>query len=66
MCNRSAMKLIIKNSYGISRDDLYVETTRLFGFKRCGDNIWYHLYKAFDNMVKNGEVEEIDYKIHLK
>jgi hypothetical protein len=60
-----AMKTIALHSFGITPDDLFIVTAREFGFKRTGENIIYSLRKVYHQMLKNGEITEIDGKVHL-
>ena len=68
ICNEElalAMKTIAQHSFGITPDDLFIVTAREFGFKRTGENIIYSLRKVFQQMLKNGEVTEIDGKVQI-
>ena len=68
ICNEElalAMKTIAKHSFGITPDDLFIVTAREFGFKRTGENIIYSLRKVYQQMLKDGEVTEIDGKVHM-
>ena len=60
-----AMKTIASHSFGITPDNLVVQTAREFGYKRTSENITYTLKKVYDRMLKNKEVEEIDGKVHI-
>ena len=60
-----AMKTIAQHSFGITPDDLFIVTAREFGFKRTGENIIYSLRKVYQQMLKNGEVTEIEGKVHI-
>ena len=60
-----AMKTIALHSFGITPDDLFIVTAREFGFKRTGENIIYSLRKVYQQMLKDGEVTEIDGKVHM-
>lgn len=61
-----AMKTIALHSFGITPDDLFIVTAREFGFKRTGENIIYSLRKVYQQMLKNGEVTEVDGKVQIK
>ena len=60
-----AMKTIAQYSFGITPDDLFIVTAREFGFKRTGENIIYSLRKVYQQMLKNGEVTEVDDKVSV-
>lgn len=60
-----AMKTIAQHSFGITPDDLFIVTAREFGFKRTGENIIYSLRKVYQQMLKNGEVTEVDGKVNI-
>lgn len=60
-----AMRQIAKRSYGITPDDLFIATAREFGFKRTGENIVSALRAAYDKMLSNGKVKEIDGKVNV-
>lgn len=68
ICNEEltlAMKTIAQHSFGITPDDLFIVTAREFGFKRTGENIIYSLRKVYHQMLKNGEVTEVDGKVQV-
>lgn len=68
ICNEElalAMKTIAQHSFGITPDDLFIVTAREFGFKRTGENIIYSLRKVYQQMLKNGEVTEVDDKVSV-
>ncbi len=68
ICNEElalAMKTIAQYSFGITPDDLFIVTAREFGFKRTGENIIYSLRKVYQQMLKKGEVTEVDGKVHV-
>ena len=60
-----AMKTIVKRSYGITSEDLFVATSRVFGFKRTGENIVVSLRKAYKKMLNDETIKEIDGKIRV-
>ena len=60
-----AMKTIAQNSFGITPDDLFIVAAREFGFKRTGENIINSLRKVYQQMLKNGEVTELDGKVNV-
>ena len=59
------MILIINHSYGISPDDLIVETTKEFGFNRTGENIRDAMKVALDYLVNEGRARIVDTKVLL-
>ena len=61
-----AMKTIVLHSFGITPEDLFIVAAREFGFKRTGENIITSLRKAYNQMLKNGIVIEIDGKVSIK
>ncbi len=61
----AAMVGILKNRYGISAEDLSVETARIFGFNRTGGKIKDAMNKALDYLSKTGAIEESAGKIVL-
>ena len=61
-----AMKNIAQHSFGITPDDLFIVTAREFGFKRTGENIIYSLRKVYQQMLKKGEVIEVEGKVQIK
>lgn len=58
-----AMYVIINQSFSIKKEDLFLTTTRIFGFQRLGPTISQRLEKAFYYLLKNYKVKEIDGKI---
>ena len=60
-----AMKTIAQHSFGITPDDLFIVTAREFGFKRTSENIIYSLHKVYQQMLKKGEVTEVDGKVQI-
>jgi hypothetical protein len=61
-----AMKAVIKNSYGITREDLCAETTSIFGYDRMGPKISKAMNEAIEYMLRNNMVYIIDGKMHIK
>ena len=59
------MKTIALHSFGITPDDLFIVTARELGFKRTGENIIYSLRKVYHQMLKNGEITEVDGKVNV-
>ena len=60
-----AMKTIALHSFGITPDDLFIVTALEFGFKRTSENIIYSLRKVYQQMLKIGEVTEVDGKVQV-
>ncbi len=61
-----AMKKIVQHSFGITPDDLFIVTAREFGFKRTGKNIINSLRKAYEKMLENNEITEMDGKVCIE
>lgn len=53
-----AMLAILCNSYGISSDDLIVETARIFGYNRTGGKIKDAMARGVKYLLERGIVEE--------
>ena len=60
-----AMFVIAKKSFGITKSDLYVVTSRVFGFNRTGGNITQSMEKTCSYLLESGRVKEVDGKIVL-
>lgn len=60
-----AMKTIVKYSFGITSEDLFIITAREFGFKRTGDNISCLLHEVYEKMLRNKEIFVIDGKLNI-
>ncbi len=60
-----AMKTIALHSFGITPDNLFIVTAREFGFKRTSENIIYSLRRVYQQMLKKGDVIEVDGKVHI-
>jgi hypothetical protein len=60
-----AMFVITGKSFGITKNDLYVVTARVFGFNRTGGNITQSMENACLYLLENGRVKEVDGKIVL-
>ena len=58
-----AMFVIVNHSFSIKKEDLFITTTRVFGFQRLGPSISQRLEKSFYYLLKNYKVKEIDGKI---
>ena len=60
------MTTIVEHSFGIAPVDLFVETTRVFGFKRTSENIVSALRRVYNEMIGNNCITEIDGKVNKK
>lgn len=60
-----AMRQIVKRSYGITPEDLFVATARELGYKRTGENIVNALRSAYNKMLNSGRVKEVDGKVNI-
>lgn len=58
-----AMTTIVEHSFGILPEDLFIETARVFGFKRTGENIISSLRRVYNDMLLNGQFKEVDGKV---
>lgn len=58
-----AMTTIVEHSFGIITEDLFVETARVFGFRRTGENILSSLRRVYNEMLIKGQFKEIDGKV---
>ena len=57
------MLVIISNSYGIMRDNLFQATAREYGFSRSGERIQAALQKAYELLQRSGRIKELDGKL---
>ncbi|SDJ82459.1 DUF4011 domain-containing protein [Paenibacillus naphthalenovorans] len=60
-----AMLQIVSKSFGITTNDLYSVTARVFGFSRTGGNISNAMQQACDYLVESGVVKNSGGKIML-
>jgi len=60
-----AMTTIVRKSFGITPDDLFVVTAREFGYKRTGENITSTLHRVYQSALASKKLKEIDGKISL-
>ena len=60
-----AMTTIVERSFGIAPEGLFVETARVFGFRRAGNNIVSCLRRVYNDMLLNGQIKEIDGKVGI-
>lgn len=58
-----AMTTIVEHCFGITPEDLFIETAHVFGFKRTGENIMSSLRRLYSNMLTNGKFKEVDGKV---
>jgi very-short-patch-repair endonuclease len=61
-----AMLLIVEHSFGIKREALLQETSRLFGFQRVGDHIRTCLSNNLRSLLRMKMVQEDGDLIHLR
>ena len=61
----TVMKTLIGNSFGITSDDLFTETARIFGIKRTSEKTKNILMKSYFRMLEEHEIDEIDNKVRL-
>ena len=57
---------ILKTGIGTTKRALCSETTRVYGFNRAGQNISSAMYKALNDLIATGRVEEIEGKLKIK
>ena len=55
-----AMLCVARKSYGIKPEDLFIKTSREFGFNRTGANITQAFQEAYIYLKANEKVKEID------
>lgn len=60
-----AMYNIVEHSIGIIPEDLFIETARVFGFRRTGENIVSSLRRVYDNILTSGQFKEVDGKVFI-
>lgn len=58
-----AIKVIIKNSFGITRDSLFNLIPKIFGFSRLGPKISKAIDESFQYLIDNSLIEEIEEKL---
>jgi len=61
----AAMFRIVSHCVGINRESLCVETARLYGFNRSGQNITAAMYDAYDLLLSQGKAKEIGGKLSI-
>lgn len=57
------MLIIVRNSFGITKENLLLETGRTLGFNRSGKNINIAMEKAYEYLLLHYEVKTIDNKV---
>ena len=60
-----AMLCILEGSYGIGREDLYIECVRLFGFERTTTRNRDSLSRGYGYLVSKNKVREVDGRLQL-
>lgn len=60
-----AMTSIVEHSFGISPEDLFIETARVFGFRRTGENITSTLKRIYTDYLNENWFKEVDGKVGL-
>lgn len=58
-----AMTTIVRKSFGIIPDDLFVATAREFGYKRTGENITSTLRRVYQGALASKQLKEVDGKV---
>lgn len=58
-----AMTIIVKKSFGITPDDLFIVTAREFGYKRTGENIISTLRRVYQTALASKKLKEVDGKV---
>lgn len=58
-----AMTIIVKKSFGITPDDLFIVTAREFGYKRTGENITSTLRRVYQAALVSKKLKEVDGKV---
>jgi hypothetical protein len=61
-----AMKTIVSQSFGITPEDLFIVTTREFGYKRTSENIISSLSNVYNKILEKGDFIELEGKVKLK
>lgn len=59
----SAILRVCKYAIGLTKESLIEMTARAYGFKRTGVNVKTAITFAYDNLVTNGTLKEIDDKV---
>lgn len=61
----AAMLRVLGKCIGTTRTALIEETTRALGFHHCGTNIAKAMNEAFDRLIEEGQIREMDGKIQV-
>lgn len=61
-----AMYRILETCVGTNRKALSVETARVYGFNRAGQNILFAMSKAIDCLIESGKVKELEGKLIIE
>lgn len=61
-----AMYSIVESSFGITIDDLFIETARVFGFNRTGERIRIALLNALNYLLDSGRACDNDGKVSIR
>lgn len=62
----AAMTEIVKNSFGITEEDLSTECAKAFGFERKGPKIKARIDAVIKYLIDNGNIRIIDGKVQLR
>ena len=62
----SDVKYDVNSNVGTTREALSLETTRVYGFNRVGQNITLAMSEAVDLLIKTGRIEELEGKLRIK
>lgn len=62
----TAMLCVLGKCVGITKAGLIDETTRAYGFNRRGSNITNAMNEAYDLLLKQGKIKEVDGKVQIK
>ncbi|VDN48244.1 conserved protein of unknown function [Petrocella atlantisensis] len=60
-----AMMTIVLNSYGITKEGLYAETRRVFGYNRAGQKIIKAMDEVYNRLIVEDKVKVLDDRITL-
>lgn len=60
-----AMYIIVSQTFGITKENLFISTARALGFNRTGEKILNALKFACDNLISCNRVKEVEEKIIL-
>jgi superfamily I DNA and/or RNA helicase/very-short-patch-repair endonuclease/ABC-type iron transport system FetAB ATPase subunit len=62
----TAMMIILSSSYGPTKEGLFSETRKVYGFKSLGQNINSKLDEAFNYLIQKRKIEIVDNKIRIR